>query len=104
MVHKSTPASSVGFFDGFAVEVGLVEVGLEVGAVSVLVALAEVVALCWSEGLVPSDALADPHAAVVRSAATAPAPRAYLLQLPRLLRFPQTTFTEVPLVQLTNSG
>jgi hypothetical protein len=84
MVHRSTLESPAGFFDDFT---RLDEVGL--------------VALCWSEGLLPSDALADPHAAVVRSAATAPAPRAYLFQLPRLLRFPQTTFTEVPLVQLT---
>jgi hypothetical protein len=98
MVHRSTLESSVGFVDGVAADVfaaGFVDsTGLdEVGAEGV-----ELVVLCWSEGLLPSDALADPHAAVVRSAATAPAPRAYLLQLPALLRF-----TEVPLVQLTNS-
>ncbi|WP_327634964.1 hypothetical protein OHB24_33910 [Kribbella sp. NBC_00482] len=94
MVQRSTLASAVGFFDGVAVAVaaaGSVDsTGLdEVGAVGV-----ELVVLCWSEGLLPSDALAEPHAAVVSSAATAPAPRAYLLQLPARLRF---TFTEDPL-------
>lgn len=88
----------MGFFDGVAADVdadvdaaGSVDsTGLdEVGAEGV-----ELVVLCWSEGLLPSDALADPHAAVVRSAATAPAPRAYLLKLPARLRF---TFTEDPL-------
>jgi hypothetical protein len=84
-------ASSVGFFDGFAVDVdaagfvdstGLDDVGLDEVGVDEVVAPAEVVALCWAEGLLPSDALAAPHAAVVRSAATAPVPTAYLLQLP----------------------
>jgi hypothetical protein len=80
----------VGFFDGGAVTglTGLDGVGLDADGAT------GVVALCPSEGLLPSDALADPHAAVVRSAATAPAPRAYLLQLPAHLRF---TFTEDPL-------
>ena len=96
-------ASVVGFFDGVALDVeaagfvdstGFDEVGLDEVGFDEVVALAEVVALCWSEGLLPSDALAAPHAAVVRSAATAPAPRAYLLQLPARLRF---TFTEDPL-------
>jgi hypothetical protein len=106
MVHRSTLESPVGFFDG-AVDVDVDAAGFvdstgfdAAGAVDEVVALAELVALCWSEGLLPSDALAAPHAAVVRSAATAPAPRAYLLQLPAHLRL---TFTEVPLVQPTNS-
>jgi hypothetical protein len=50
-------------------------------------------ALRWSEGLLPSAAASpEPQAAVVRSAATAPAPTAYLLQL-------ATMFIAVPLVQ-----
>ena len=79
------------------------EAGSVVETGSVALGLAEVVALCWSEGLAPSLA-SPPHAAVVRSAATTPAPRTYLLRLPEPLRLPETaTFTEVPLVQRTKS-
>ncbi|WP_410791929.1 hypothetical protein [Kribbella sp. C-35] len=88
MTHRSTLESSVGFFDGVAVT-GFTVFDW-VGAVDEVVALAELVVLVRSDGLLPSDALVDPHAAVVRSAATAPAPRTYVLQLAR-------TFTEVPL-------
>lgn len=88
----------MGFFDGAAVGAAL-GVAVEVEAtgstgLDEVGALADGVELCWSDGLLPSDAFAAPQAAVVRSAATAPAPRAYLLQLPECLRF---TFTEVPL-------
>ncbi|MET9273151.1 hypothetical protein [Kribbella sp. NPDC003557] len=91
MVHSSTLPSSVGValagfagVDGFAEldETGSVVEAGGVAEVVEVVALAEVVALCWSDGLLPSAVLPDPHAAVVRSAATAPAPSAYLLQLP----------------------
>lgn len=101
-MHSST-LESAGSLDGATVEVAglvgfldvdeagsVVEVG-EVGAVGEVEVLAEVVALCWSEGLLPSDVLPDPHAAVVKNAATTPAPSAYVLQLPG------RTFTEVPL-------
>jgi hypothetical protein len=108
IVHSSTlePSPGVAFAVGFTGLDGLTEFDeacsvVELG--SVAVGLADVVALRWSEGLAPS-ALSPPHAAVVRSAATTPAPRTYLFQLPEPLRLPETaTFTEVPLVQRTKS-
>ncbi|GAA1596197.1 hypothetical protein GCM10009742_48800 [Kribbella karoonensis] len=48
------------------------------------VLLADGVVLRWSDGLLPSDDVSfAPHAAAVRSAAVRPAPRTYVLQLPR---------------------
>jgi hypothetical protein len=91
MSHSST-LESLGFFDGvdlagFADVLVLVEVEVVVLLADGVepadgVVLAEVVAPCWSEGLLPSAASADPHAALVRSAAVTPAPRTYVLHRP----------------------
>jgi hypothetical protein len=89
MVHRSTAESSPGVADAVTGFTGVDELGAvdEVVALADVVALGEVVALRWSEGLLPSDASAAPHAALVSSAATAPAPKAYRLHVPGRLWF-----------------
>jgi hypothetical protein len=89
IAHSSTLASLgflevvdlAGFADGLvlAEAVGVSEVAAVV-AVDDGVVLAETVA---SEGFLPSVALAEPHAAAVRSAAVTPAPTTYVLHLRR---------------------